>query len=449
MANMNKSTSITYENISFDINGRKYKIVSSTIKWNNKTNSLMYYVNEPDLSQDDMLVITKLKESLSKSNKKTLSNIGEIVKINTDLKKKNNIQTASAQDAIVNYYVYRDIFGYGKIEGLIWDSKVKFISYDRIGAPIMIFHEEYGVIPSNIIIASDNELSNLKKLLNDKCLYKTESKEMLNGETQTGAILFINKTTDTFTIRKIGDKVYHPTALIMKIGLANVEMLSFIEFFLKNKGSILLIGPKYSNKTEFVSGLGSILGNSKILTLENVPEIKLLSENWISEVLPAHVYTQSNIIENLIRQKPEYIIADGIVGKDLKKIIAGVPKNYSGIITLEASSIEEGLKILTSDPINLDQSSIPNFDLIILLSVEKHGLRYLHRIKKIVEVLDYTIEDSKLKLNTVFNWDNKRDKFIPYRSLLIGKIVKKTGIRRSKIVEDLKNSVKFLRRLSR
>jgi flagellar protein FlaI len=446
---MNKSTNVTYENISFDINGRKYKIVSSAIKWNSKTNSLMYYVNEPDVNQDDRLVITQLKELLSKSNKRNLSNIGEVAKINANLKKKLNIQTASAQDAIVNYYVYRDIFGYGKLEGLIWDPKVKLISFDRIGAPLMIFHEDYKIIPSNIIIASDNELSNLKQLLKDKCVYKNENREMLNGKTQTDAVLFINKITDTFTIRKLNDKVYHPTALIMKIGLANVEMLAFIEFFLRNKGSILVIGSEYSNKTEFVSGLGSILGDSKILTFENVPEIKLLSENWIPEVLPVHIYTQSDIVENLIRQKPEYVIADGIGGKELKKIINGIPKHYSGIITLKASSIEEGLEILTSEPINLDSNSMPNFDLIILLSMEKHGLRYLHRIKKIVEVIDYITEDSKLKLNTVFELDNKRDKFIPYKSLLIEKFVRKTGMHPSKLVEDLKNSIKTFRRLSR
>jgi type IV secretory pathway ATPase VirB11/archaellum biosynthesis ATPase len=272
---------------------------------------------------------------------------------------------------------------------------------------------------------------------------------MLNGKTQTDAVLFINKITDTFTIRKLNDKVYHPTALIMKIGLANVEMLAFIEFFLRNKGSILVIGSEYSNKTEFVSGLGSILGDSKILTFENVPEIKLLSENWIPEVLPVHIYTQSDIVENLIRQKPEYVIADGIGGKELKKIINGIPKHYSGIITLKASSIEEGLEILTSEPINLDSNSMPNFDLIILLSMEKHGLRYLHRIKKIVEVIDYITEDSKLKLNTVFELDNKRDKFIPYKSLLIEKFVRKTGMHPSKLVEDLKNSIKTFRRLSR
>lgn len=446
MANI-KSIKIENENISFELKGHKQKIVSSVIKWNNKTNSLMYYVNEPELSEKERAVIFKIREFL-KSKKKNINSIKDVIKICEKLKEKIGAETTWVQDSIIAYYVYRDEFGYGRLEGLIWDPDIKFISFDRIGAPITIFHKDYGYMPANVIIPTQNELSNLLPLLAGKCLSKNEDNGMFIGRTIMNSMIFINKNMDTFTVRKTQPVFYHPAAQLMKTGLANTEIISMIEFFLKNRGSVLVVGPDVCNKTEFISGIGSLLDNSRVLTFEVVPEVEILSKKWISEVLPLHMYTEKNVVNNLLRHNPDYVIADNITGYPLKRIINGLSKSYAGIVTVDAKSIEEGLSMLISGHTNLDKSVLANFDLIILLAVEKRGNRYLQRIKEVDEVLNYSHEEDSLKLNTIFSWDSRTDKIIPFRSFLLEKFVNKTGKSPHKLIEELKNTIKSVKLLA-
>ena len=437
MANM-KNLNIEHENINFELNGHKHKIVTDTVRWNHKTGSLMYYLSEPELSEKERTVIFQVKE-LAKNKRKNIRNIGEVAELYDSLKGKLSIDTTSTEDAVVVYYIYRDVFGYGKIEGLIWDPNIKFISFDRIGAPITVFHKDYGYIPTNVIISTPYELSDLLLLLRDRSISRNEDKNILIGRTVLGSVIFLNKTTDTFAIRKTEPVFCHPLTLLMKTGLANVEMLSFIEFFLKNKSSILVIGPKISNKIDFISGLCSVLDDSKIVTFEIVPEFNLLSDKWIPEILPLHMYSDSNVIGNVLRHAPDYVVVNGVTGPALKGIVNRMSKDYSGIVSIDAKSIDEGIKVLQT---SIDKSALTDFDIIVLLTAEKRNRRYLQRIKEIAEVVEYSPDEDKMILNTVFKWDIKSDTIVPLRSVLLEKLVKKTGKNPKKLIEELKHFIR-------
>jgi type IV secretory pathway ATPase VirB11/archaellum biosynthesis ATPase len=301
-------------------------------------------------------------------------------------------------------------------------------------------------MPTNIAISTPHELSKTLTLLRERCLSKNEDQNMLIGRTAMSSIIFINKGMSTFTLRKTEPQKYHPLAMLMRTGLGNIEMLAFIGFFLKNKGSILIIGPKESNKTELISGICSTLENSKITTFENMPELNLTSNMWISETLQAHAYSQSDVVENVLRQSPDYVIANNIRGTDLERIMKGFSKDYAGIVAVDAKSVEEGMRILQS---SIGKNSLANFDIVILLTVEKKGAHYIQRIREIDEVLEYSSEDDKLKLNTVFKWDKNLDNVLPLRSVLIGKFVKKTGKSAKVLINELKYLVRSMQHLSR
>jgi flagellar protein FlaI len=421
--------------IDLDIGGQRHNVVSSSIR--RKLDSYVYSISEPVLTREERIALWKAKETLQKSGKKEISGLAELAKDYFSFKGKHNISTTSVQDAHVLYHLYRDLFGHGKLEGLTWSKDISVVSFDRIGFPIEVFHDRFGWLPTNIVIATDNELKQLLKLLKARLVNPKESRSAITGHNRLGELVYIDKNTETFRIRK-NAWGHDPVAPLLRAKTINPEALAMLLFFLKNGCSVLVLGHGPA-RLELVSSLSTLLAElgSRVLTIEKRPELKVLSDNWIPEVL-----ARQKDVSNALRHSPDYVVINGLIGKQLKETLSCLPKQ-TVLLTMPSPNLGSGFGLL--DEAGIDKSTISGFDVIVDVGIEKRDIRHLQRVKEVTEVLGYDPESDELVLNPVFRWAPKADRFIAHKSMLMEKLTKKTSKAPRELITELKGLVKLAR----
>jgi len=146
---------------------------SANILWSQKESSLVYFVLEPKLGEEEKSLLDKIKNSLIEKfdvdftklrkgeAKKYLSKgFEETVRLmagTLPLEKQENIL----------YYVERDFIGLGRIEPLMQDPNIEDISCDGVGIPIFIYHRNssIGTLRTNIMFENSEELDSFTNKL--------------------------------------------------------------------------------------------------------------------------------------------------------------------------------------------------------------------------------------------------------------------------------------------
>ena len=140
---------VTKINISFPLmfleyNKKKYKAIEGNIRWDPKINSLRYFVVEPELDINEILILNKIKKILREKVDIDISKIRSkkafyyLVVQFEKIKKEERIELTTTQNFKFLYYIYRDFIGLGKIEPLMHDPNIEDISCDGINTPVYI-----------------------------------------------------------------------------------------------------------------------------------------------------------------------------------------------------------------------------------------------------------------------------------------------------------------------
>lgn len=97
--------------------------------------------------------------------------------------------------------------------------------------------------------------------------------------------------------------------------------------------------------------------------------------------------------------------------------------------TIHAESVKAVINRLESEPMNIPKPLIAMMDVVLVMTRTEIAERPARRAATTTEILDFDRKNGTIKMNEVFRWDAKEDKFIfSGKSELLERQRKKLGI---------------------
>ncbi|MEM4804454.1 MAG: type II/IV secretion system ATPase subunit, partial [Candidatus Nezhaarchaeales archaeon] len=222
--------------------------------------------------------------------------------------------------------------------------------------------------------------------------------------------------------------------------------------------TIMIIGGTGAGKTTTLNVLASLVKPSmKIVTVEEIPELRLPHDNWVQLVSrTSYGLGQSRIgeislfdlVKVSLRYRPDYIIVGEVRGEEAFVLFQAMATGHGGLTTIHAESLEHAVKRLTSPPMSIAESYIPLVNVAIVqervqLPRPKAGLTFGRRIRSVYEIIDYG------KYELMFSWNPLTDTFSHNlkKSEMLSRIALKYGVSMESVLQELSRRALLLREL--
>jgi len=429
-----------------------------------------YYVKEPPLSASEKETHRKLVDILSKEiepPKPEVDAKAHVVAEAHRLAKKYglNKKIADSSWSILEYYLRRDLVGFGDIDVIMNDPMIEDLSVNGLDLPVYIWHRKYESLPTNIVFTDETELDNLiVKLAHLSGKHISTAfpilDAMLPGKDRLAATFKreVSPGGGSFSIRRFREEPFSIIDLI-NLGTLNAEVAAYFWLLIENRMTISVIGGTGAGKTSTLNAMASLVKPSmKIVTVEEIPELNLPHDNWVRLVsresygLGAFRTGEVNLFELVktsLRYRPDYIVVGEVRGEEAFVLFQALAVGHGGLTTIHAESLDYTVKRLTSHPMNVAKTYIPLVNVAPLvervrLPPSNNGQEgFGRRIKSIVEIADY--EDYR----TLCEWNPVEDNFrIDLSdSVHLKKIALRHGLTFVDVLDEVKNRASFLNEL--
>ncbi|MHB1908400.1 MAG: type II/IV secretion system ATPase subunit [Nitrososphaerales archaeon] len=420
------------------------------------SNVTTYEVVEPTLTEDEVRKIERLKHLLLEEVRAPLAilygqdQIEKYLDLNTlrlikDYKLEINRE---AQDKLI-YYLKRDFLGYSKIDVMMRDAKIEDISCDGVGIPVYVWHRDYESIPSNVFFSTREELAAfIIRLAYKSGGQITVAKPILEGNLPEGfrthlTLDEVSKRGSTFTIRKFREEP--PTIVDLMIwGTLSPQIAAYLWICIENLKSLLIIGATASGKTTMLGALAMFIKPElKIVTIEELREVKLPHQNWIPMVTRAS--SQSGVeevglfdlLKSALRQRPDYIIVGEIRGEEAYTLLQAISTGHGGISTIHSDGVQTAMKRMLTKPMDIPGMLLPLMSTLVLMARVKKEEKIVRRVTNISEIRNFVEQTKAVDLNTLFEWTGElKDSFGDLREDARGSNVFKQIAEAKQVPED-------------
>jgi flagellar protein FlaI len=280
----------------------------------------------------------------------------------------------------VLYYLERDIAGFSKIDPMMHDHSIEDISCTGFGKPLFLWHRGYENIRTNVQFEEEEINDFVMKLVHKAGKHVSLAFPIVDA-TLPGkhrlAVTYGKEVTPSgtsFTIRKFR------TDPLTIIDLVRMETLSesaaaYLWLLLENKYSAMIIGATGAGKTTSLNAIACLVHPSyKIITVEEVAEVNLPHENWVSTISrPGFGMERSGeislyeLIKSAVRHRPDLIIVGEIRGEESYVLFQSLATGHGGLCTMHADSVDLALKRLTQPPMNIPHTILPLMNCLVLV----------------------------------------------------------------------------------
>jgi flagellar protein FlaI len=202
---------------------------------------------------------------------------------------------------------------------------------------------------------------------------------------------------------------------------------------------------------------------SKIVTIEDTPEVQVPHPNWIRGVTrgsgknsESAEVSMFDLLKAALRQRPNLIIVGEIRGAEGAIAFQAMQTGHACMSTFHAASVTKLIQRLTGNPINIPKSYVDNLNVVIICQQMRLPSGQLaRRVTGINEIVGYDSIADAFSFIEVFGWDPVTDKF-NFRGnmnsyLLEQKIAPRRGIpyeKRLKIYNMIKQRAEILKKLT-
>ncbi len=434
---------INYRNVDekYDL----YELARTHITYDEEDQKVIYQVIEPELSEDEKEYYEELRRGFIFVFERVASEDLEkgpeeiIVQGAKRLCQKYKIKLSQESLEKLIYYLKRDFLGLEIIEPLMHDPYIEDVSCDGLGIPIFVNHLKYGPLEVNRKYVSADKLNSFIVKLAQKTNQEISlSKPILQGALPDGSRVEaiygkeISEKGSSFTLRKFRAEPFTPIHLI-DFGTMPPFLLAYLWLAVENKQSVLVSGGTATGKTTILNALSLFVPpTSKIVSIEDTPEINLPHEHWLPmiarESQEKSSVTMFDLLKASLRERPDYIIVGEIRGEEASILFQGMATGHAGLGTVHAEKFEDLVNRMTIDPINLPKQLITELDIAIFMKQMKIKSNIVRRCSGVVEVVEYNSRKDQFLTNDFVEFDPAADEFsFSENSSIISNLLKLRG----------------------
>ena len=406
-----------------------------------ESSTIMYYVDEVKLNPDERVAYLKISDIIAREMNP--AEIGKEEDVRKELLKEARRLSMKYERAFktvtragwdkINYYLERDLLGFGPLNVIINDYRVEDVSCDGVNVPIFVWHRRYESIPTNIKFLDKDALDDYIVKLAHKSGKHVSSAfpivdAMLFGKHRLAASFRdeVSPKGSTFTIRKFREEPFSIVDLV-QMGTISDEMAAYFWMLIENRCTIMVIGGTGSGKTTILNALASLIKpGMKIVTVEETAELNLPHDNWVQFVsresygltgTKVGQISLFDLVKTSLRYRPDYLIVGEVRGEEAYVLFQAMA-SVSGDTPILVKS-EEGVRL----------SRIDEF-------VDKYYLPGEERVAKPVnDVYTLSIEDGRLVFKPI-KYVLRHSCSEVYRIKYVGGEVRATGSHSIFVLDD-------------
>jgi len=404
---------------------RSYNVGVATVYLINDKGRILYIVDEPKVTSEVEYAYNQIMDYVS-FKLKASENIESLLK---------NIIWEAAEELgiydivnthykVLEYYILRDVAGYGILDVPLRDPDVEDISIESAGVPAGIVHRRvasYRWINSNIVFPSEDHLRRYIVKLAQKAGTSVSTaypvREFRLPEGHRVIVNFGYEVTgrgSSLTIRKFPQD---PLTLVylVKDNMLSSTMAAYLWLILEALGFIIIIGSMGSGKTTLLQSLLMLAPpDAKIVTIEDTPEIRLPHERWKSYYVKRGLSLSEfkieiglgDLLKAALRERAEYVCVGEARGREVIYLFQAASVGSGSVTTWHADSPEQ--MITRMKTLGITDDLFQNIWCIVLTKKVRLQGRWVRRITNIYEVQPSSEGYSVVE---VFHWNSHGDSF--------------------------------------
>jgi flagellar protein FlaI len=355
------------------------------------------------------------------------------------------VQITKIAKGFFHYGISQDLLssrpGIEQIDFLLQDDMIEEIMFVGEKKPIKVYHQRYGMCNTDIMVSNNEALklimevaSTQNKVIADKSPLLDAS--MADGSRMNATIPPASADGPTFTIRKYKKTLLSPIDLI-KGKVMSLDIAAFlwmcIEGLNARPSNMIFSGGTSSGKTTNLNALSLFIPfESRMITIEDVPEIKLMHEHNVRLVCaPNADIEMEDLLVNSLRMRPDRIIVGEVRSKEAKTLFSAMNTGHRGAMgTLHANSVKDTLIRITQEPMGVPPAMLNGLDLIIMQERMISGRKQMRSITEISEIISSVGGNELPKFNSLFKWSPQKNQCLKtgVPSRLRERIAKEAGM---------------------
>ena len=369
----------------------------------------------------------------------------------------------------LRYLLKRKLEGMGILDPMIHDPYIEDISCSGLGH-IFVEHKIFGGLRTNIGFESEDALDKfvieLAESIKHPVTFRVPVVDATLPDGSRINIVYgndVSKRGSNFTIRKFSDTPLSVLELV-QFNTLNYEMAAYLSIVIQEGMNVWVSGETASGKTTMMNALTTFIPpESKIVSIEDTPEVQVPHHNWIrgctrgtSKQSELSEVSMFDLLKAALRQRPNLIIVGEIRGVEGAIAFQAMQTGHACMSTFHAASVSKLIQRITGNPINVPKSYVDNLNVIAICQQVRLANGHLaRRLTSINEIVNYDSIADSFSFIEIFNWNPLDDTFI-FRGnqnsyLLENKIAPRRGFpegKRRQIYRIVRQRAEVLKRIT-
>lgn len=397
-----------------------------------------------------------LEPSIEKAMKSLESKLYDLLVESFDIVE--DLRKLRGFDTRLIHIAERQLIGYGLLEPFFMDPDIANV-HVLPGKPVQVIHRVYGRLKTNIVLSNEEVREYAMRLAAAAGKPVSEATPLLSFvEPRYEARVTVIYQSDVtmkksmvVDIRKPTEKPWTILKLI-HLGSLSFEEAAFLWLMVKYKVPIIIVGELFSGKTTLATALLALIPpGSRVMTIEDAPEIRIPAEYWTrttTREFGEYKVSVFDLVKTSVRLSLDYIIIGEVRGGEAREWANAILLGHGAITTFHAETPEAALLRLVLPPISVDHQVINALNVFVKTNVFelrpgktvfRHEV-YIHEEARVTPLFIYDRNTDSIVLSEYF-----KDKDVFNTLKFLDRVVLARRVTRDMLREEYRAMIDVLR----